>query len=200
MPLAGDLCEGMLIALGWPEPHEFDALTAMRNRPEVRSRFLDPRPLEAEANRQWLATGMQRPVEGLLSIRLRASGALCGMIGWSHWDPLDASVEIGRLVVDHRLAVRQLRAAGIVRSETYPGIGVDATNTLRDFLFESLGLRTMFAVYIGDNARSARVNRLGGGRLVATQQVARRDGSSVTLVRAELSRDEWLAVRKKARA
>ncbi|MEP7208062.1 MAG: GNAT family N-acetyltransferase [Casimicrobiaceae bacterium] len=194
IPLAGVLCRGSRVELGWPEEHEFDAMTILRNRPHIRNRFLDPRPLDLVANRTWLRTGMKRPEEGLLAIRLRDNGAFCGMIGWSHWDPAERTIELGRLVVD-AARVRRDRAAG---RDGYPGIAVDAGTTLRDWAFTHFRLAVMRSVYIGDNAPSARVHRLAHGRVVRSEQVTRRDGSVVCLTRVELRRDEWLALQENA--
>ncbi len=193
IPLAGMLCRGERVELAWPEEHEFDAITALRNRPRVRERFLDPRPLDPAANRGWLRSGMKRPEEGLLAIRLIEDATLCGTIGWSHWDPQARSVELGRLVVDPSLGRRRVRA-----HRGYPGIGADASTALRDWAFAAMDLALMRSVYIGDNVHSARVHRLAGGRIVSTGEVTRRDGSVVALTRVELRRDEWLALKREA--
>src|SRR5438034_4689061 len=97
IPLRGPLFEGCCVSVGWPEPNEIDALTALRNRPQIRSRFLDPRPLDLERNRDWINNGMKRPYEALLSVRLKRSGALAGAIGWSRGDPDEGSFELGRV-------------------------------------------------------------------------------------------------------
>jgi hypothetical protein len=44
IPDRGVLCEGRCIRVGRPLESEFDAITALRNRPEVSRQFLDSRP------------------------------------------------------------------------------------------------------------------------------------------------------------
>lgn len=82
----GVLCEGQLVKLGWPEEWEFDAITALRNELHVRKWFLDSRPLDPQANREWLRTGMKRPYEAVLSIRWKEDDSFLGTIGWSDWN------------------------------------------------------------------------------------------------------------------
>ena len=38
-PTSGVLFEGECVRVGWPEEDEFDAITALRNRPEMRRQF-----------------------------------------------------------------------------------------------------------------------------------------------------------------
>lgn len=194
IPLAGVLCHGRLVELGWPEEHEFDALTALRNRPPVRARFLDPRPLDIAANREWLRCGMRRPDEALLAIRQRTTGALCGMIGWSRWDRETGTLDLGRAVVD----VHAVRGHFAAAWHPHPGIGLDAGTTLRDYAFERMRVSVLRTVYIGDNAHSARLNRLAGGRISGRTREVRRDGSEVELVHAEMTREEWQHLREVA--
>lgn len=184
---AGVLCRGIHVDLAWPEEHEFDVLTAMRNRPGVRNRFLDPRPLDVIANRTWLRSGMRRPFEGLLSIRRRDGAFLLGMIGWSNLDRSERSVELGRLVVDAHAARLhpELRATG------YPGVAVDAGHALRDFMFEQAGMDLVRTVYLADNAPAKRINDIGRSRVVAVRPVQRPDGTTVDVIQLEISRSEW---------
>jgi hypothetical protein len=69
IPTEGVVAKGSGVVLGWPQPGEYDLITELRNRSSIRRYFLDARPLDLEANREWLASGMRRNVEGLLSIR-----------------------------------------------------------------------------------------------------------------------------------
>lgn len=188
IPTHGRLCGGTIVELGWPEEHEFDRLTALRNRPEVRANFLDARPLDPLHNRQWLRSGMRRPAEALLAIRLRPGGELCGMIGWTGWSPETRAPELGRVAVDRNVA----RAYGAVRPDGYPGIAVDAARALCNYLFETAGARIVRSTYIADNGHAARLNRLVGGRIVTRLRVSRPDGTFANVVNLELTRAEWL--------
>jgi RimJ/RimL family protein N-acetyltransferase len=190
IPLSGPLFEGRCVSVGWPESHEFDALTALRNRPQIRNKFLDPRPLDPERNREWIRHGMQRPFEALLSIRLKPSGALAGAIGWSRGDPDEGSFELGRVMVD--AAVVQRNRATLPAG--YVGVAADAGTGLRDFGFRNLGLSVIRCVFIDDNRLSRRAVLLGGGRIVGTSRVRRADGTEVTVVSLELRRTEWEAI------
>lgn len=187
LPLSGVVCHGSRVELGWPEPTEYDLLTAMRNRPAVRERFLDARPLDPERNRAWLATGMRRPFEGVLAIRL--GGSPVGMIGWSHWDPKAGTLELGRVIV----AADAVRRAGVVLPPDYPGVAADAAITLRDALFTLLDVQVMRSVYFADNALAARLNVAAGGTLASRRTVERPDGRTVELVEMQMTRETWLA-------
>ena len=190
IPLSGPLFEGRCVSVGWPESHEFDALTALRNRPQIRNKFLDPRPLDPERNREWIRHGMQRPFEALLSIRLKPSGVLAGAIGWSRGDPDEGSFELGRVMVD--AAVVQRNRATLPAG--YVGVAADAGTGLRDFGFRNLGLSVIRCVFIDDNRLSRRAVLLGGGRIVGTSRARRADGTEVTVESLELRRTEWEAI------
>jgi RimJ/RimL family protein N-acetyltransferase len=190
IPLRGPLCEGRCVIVGWPEDDEVDALTALRNRPQIRDKFLDPRPLDPERNREWIRCGMQRPFEALLAIRLKPSGVLVGAIGWSRGDPDEGSFELGRVMVD-AAAVRQHRQT---LPDDYVGIAADAGTAVRDFGFRDLGLAVMRSVFIADNRLSRRAALLGGARIVGTSRARRADGTEVSVVSMELRRDEWQAM------
>ena len=190
IPLAGTLFAGRCVTVGWPEPDEYDRITALRNRDAVRARFLDSRPLDLVRNREWLAHGMRRPREAVLAIRLAAGGAFVGAIGWSGYDPATGEFELGRVMVDGR-ALLPFRDA---LPADYPGIAADAGMALRDFAFGRMGVKRMTSVVIGDNALSRRAVLLGGARPVDTVAAKRADGTTVTLLRLEMTRDEWRAL------
>lgn len=195
IPLQGPLFEGREVRVGWPEPDEYDRITALRNRPAVRQRFLDPRPLDIERNREWLARGMRRPYEALLSIRLKRTGGFVGAIGWSAYDPATASFEMGRVMVDTGavLPYRDRFPPG------YEGIAADAGVGLRDFGFERMGLALMRSEVIGDNALSRRATLLGGARPAGRSRGVRADGTEVDLIHFEMTREEWLAIRSRSK-
>lgn len=190
IPLRGPLFEGRCVSVGWPEADEIDALTALRNRPRVRSKFLDPRPLDPVRNRDWINRGMKRPYEALLAIRLRPSGALAGAIGWSRGDPDEGSFELGRVMVD----AETLQRCHKDFPADYAGVAADAGTALRDFGFRVLGLALIRCVFIDDNRLSRRAVLSGGGRIVGTSRVLRTDGTEVTVTKLELRRAEWEAL------
>jgi RimJ/RimL family protein N-acetyltransferase len=187
IPLSGRLCEGRCVIVGWPEEDEIDALTALRNRPQIRSKFLDPSPLHPARNREWIRSGMRRPFEALLAIRLKPSSVFVGAIGWSRGDPDEGSFELGRVMVDTAV-VRQHRNA---LPRDYPGVAADAGMAVRDFGFRELGLSVIRSVFIAGNRLSRRAALLGGARVVGMASALRADGSEVPLVRLELARAEW---------
>ena len=100
IPERGVLCEGRCVRVGWPEEAELDAITALRNRPEVSRQFLDSRPLDAARNKQWLRDRANRPYEAVLAIRMKSDNAFVGTIGWSKGDPVAGALELGRVMVD----------------------------------------------------------------------------------------------------
>lgn len=187
IPLSGPLCEGRCVIVGWPEDDEIDLLTALRNHRQVRNKFLDPRPLHPARNREWIRSGMCRPFEALLAIRLKPSGVFVGAIGWSRGDPDEGSFELGRVMVDAAVVRRHRNAL----PADYPGIAADAGMAVRDFGFRELGLSVIRSVLIADNRLSRRAALLGGARIIGTSSARRADGTEVSLVRMELLRAEW---------
>ncbi len=188
--LDGPVTTGDRISLGWPEPTEYDTITALRNRPSVRRCFLDSRPLDPAANRIWLERGMQRPQEGLLSIRLGTRRTLCGTIGWSGYDPALGTFEIGRLMVDATV-VRSHRA---LLPAGYPGVAVDASRALLRYAFEHMRLAFVTSVLISGLALPRRVNLLAGGVIAGESERVRADGSRVRVTTFVLERERWQAL------
>lgn len=180
---------GEFVALGWVAPAEYDLVTALRNRPAVRAAFLDSRPLDPAANREWLARGMKRPREGLLSIRIGPRRVFCGTIGWSGYDPHLRTFEIGRLIVD-AAAVRPYRASFPAH---YPGVAVDACRALLRFAFDTMGLDYVTSVLLAGRALPRRVNLLAGGEPAGDAERERPDGSRVRVTCMRLTRERWLA-------
>lgn len=192
IPTHGVLFEGECVRVGWPEEDEFDAITALRNRPEMRGNFLDTRALDPARNREWLRHGMRRPYEAVLAIRMKHDDAFVGAIGWSHGDPLERSMELGRVMVDARKAIahRASLPAG------YAGVALDAGKGARDFGFSMLGLNVIRMQIIDGNRLSLSAACTGGGRIVGTEMAKRPDGSELKLIRLECSRDDWHRVRQ----
>ena len=195
IPLQGPLTEGECVRIGWPEDDEVDAITALRNRADVRRQFLDQRVLDVERNREWLRHGMNRPVEAVLSIRMKVDGAFIGAIGWSKGDPEERSFELGRVMVDARTLVRYRDCfpAG------YPGVAVDAGTAIRDFAFTSMGLQMIRMVVVEANRLSLRAAVAGGGRIVGSRTECRSDGPDIRLIDLEFSREDWMRLSAKAR-
>lgn len=194
IPLEGPLFDGVAVRVGWPEPREYDRITALRSRDGVREWFLDPRPLDLAANREWLARGMRRPQEAVLSIRLAADGAWVGAIGWSAYDREKGTMEFGRMMVDAD-SVLPHRAK---LPEGYPGVAADASSALRDYAFSRMGIERLTFSILRDNALSLRIARLGGARPIGEREAVRDDGSRVALIDLEMTRDDWLALKRDA--
>jgi RimJ/RimL family protein N-acetyltransferase len=194
IPLRGSLTEGKCVRIGWPEDAELDAITALRNRPDVRRQFLDQRVLDVDRNRDWLRHGMNRPYEAVLSIRMKLDGAFIGAIGWSKGDPAERSFELGRVMVDAPMLVRYRDAF----PADYPGVAVDAGTALRDFAFTALGLERIRAVVIEENRLSQRAVVAGGARVVGMRAEHRGDGSEIRLIDLECSRESWIRLTGRA--
>jgi RimJ/RimL family protein N-acetyltransferase len=188
IPEAGILCEGRCIRVGWPEESEFDAITALRNRPEISRQFLDSRPLDPVRNRQWLQHGINRPYEAVLAIRMKCDDALVGSIGWSKGDAAAGALELGRVMVDADKAI----AYRSLLPRDYAGVAVDAGTAVRDFLFTALPLRILRMTVIAGNSLSLRAATTGGGRVVASGTARRADGVEVEVAYLECSREDYI--------
>jgi dTDP-4-amino-4,6-dideoxygalactose transaminase len=114
-------------------------------------------------------------------------GVFVGTIGWSHGDPVAASIELGRVMVD-TLALRAHRHRLPIG---YPGVAVDAGIALRDYVFRVLGIELIRMVVIESNRLSLRAAVAGGARVAHTRLEARPDGSARKLVDLELTRADW---------
>jgi RimJ/RimL family protein N-acetyltransferase len=191
LPLEGTVAVGRLVSLGWPEPAEYDLITELRNRPATRACFLDSRMLDPAANRLWLSRGMNRPHEGLLSLRFGVQRVFCGTIGWSDYEPRMRTLEIGRLMVD--TAVLRTLKAGFPAG--YIGVAADAATALLDFAFETLGLDFVSTVFIAGNALARRINVLAGGQFAGDAERQRPDGSRVRVTCMRLNRQDWHGMR-----
>jgi RimJ/RimL family protein N-acetyltransferase len=190
IPDTGVLCEGRCVRVGWPEESELDAITALRNRPEISRQFLDSRPLDPVRNRQRLRHGINRPYEAVLAIRMKIDDAFVGTIGWSKGDAATGTLELGRVMVDADKAIGY-RA---MLPGDYAGVAVDAGMAVRDFLFASLPLRVIRMTVIAGNSLSLRAATTGGGRVVASGTARRADGVEVKVAYLECSREDCARV------
>jgi len=190
IPNAGVLCEGRCVRVGWPEESELDAITALRNRPEISRQFLDSRPLDPVRNRQRLRHGTNRPYDAVLAIRMKLDDAFVGSIGWSKGDVATGTLELGRVMVDAGkvIAYREMLPGD------YAGVAVDAGMAVRDFLFASLPLRVIRMTVIAGNSLSLRAATTGGGRVVASGTARRADGVEVKVAYLECSREDCARV------
>lgn len=188
IPDKGVLCEGRCVRVGWPEEPEFDAITALRNRPEISRQFLDSRPLDPARNRQWLRRGINRPYEAVLAIRMKSDDALVGSIGWSKGNVAAGELELGRVMVDAGKVI----AYRSILPPDYSGIAVDAGVTLCDFLFTALPLRVIHMTVITSNRLSVRAATTGGGKVVASGLQRRADGAEIPVTHIDYDRDTWM--------
>ena len=195
IPETGILCEGRCIRVGWPEESELDAITGLRNRPEISRQFFDSRPLDPVRNRQWLQHGINRPYEAVLSIRMKCDDALVGSIGWSKGDAEAGVLELGRVMVD----AGKLVAYRSLLPPDYAGVAVDAGVALTDFLFAALPLRVIHMTVITSNRLSVRAATTGGGKVIASGVQMRADGVEVPVTHIDFDRGAWLhrAVQRK---
>ena len=187
IPTCGEVTRGQRVLMGWPEPCEFDAITSLRNAKRVRKWFIDDAVLDLERNRNWLARGMNRPWEALLSIRLSTSGVFLGFGGWSGWNPELGVVTIGRLAIAHdRIVVlRRSFPAG------YCGVALDAAIATRDFAFREMQVQKILTSYIAENRHAERINRNLGRVPFGRSEIGRPDCRRLQMVDLELTRKRW---------
>jgi RimJ/RimL family protein N-acetyltransferase len=188
IPETGVLCEGRCIRVGWPEESELDAITALRNRPEISRQFLDSRPLDPVRNRQWLQHGINRPYEAVLAIRMKCDDTLVGSIGWSKGNAAARELELGRVMVDAGMVI----AYRSMLPPDYAGVAVDAGVALTDFLFTALPLRVIHMTVITGNRLSVRAATTGGGRVVASSLQRHADGVDIPVTHIDFDREAWI--------
>jgi RimJ/RimL family protein N-acetyltransferase len=190
LDLSGSIARRGNLELAWPEPHEYDLITELRNRDAVARWFLDRTRIDCEANREWLARGMRRGEEGLLSIRDCNTGGFLGTIGWTDFVRESRSACFGRLMLDMRAVLR----TGSARSDRRSSVAAEAGAMLREYAFESMGLDFLTTWYIKGNLLAARVNSAIG--MVIEQEGRRRsvDGADVATVELKMTREQWLGL------
>ena len=187
IPLEGTICKGLLIDLAWPDRSEYDLITNLRNQCDIRKWFIDDRPLDLATNHVWLAQGIQRPRESLLSIRLTKGNMFLGIIGWSNWDFVNGTAQFGRLAVD----LQRVKSLKDCLPPDYPGIAVDACQTLRDFAMNTMHLKEIRTSYIASNRLARRINHRIGLRPIGSSTVQRHDGAHIPVIELILTRKEW---------
>jgi len=187
IPLTGEVCRGETATLAWPSPEEIDRLVALRNRPSVRRWFLDDRPVDLEKSRAMLGDVGRRPRDGLLAVRTRASGRLLGALGWSDWDWAGGSASVGRVMIDF-VALRAAVDAGETGAVSPI---LEAARTMRDFAFQTLGVRTLRSFALCGNAPAEQLNAAIGMIAVGSGSATRPDGTSTTTTQYALDVDRW---------
>jgi dTDP-4-amino-4,6-dideoxygalactose transaminase/RimJ/RimL family protein N-acetyltransferase len=189
----GVVASGQGIVLAWPEPHEYDAITDLRNRESTSKWFMDRRKLDRMENRHYLAHGMRRGPEGLLVIRHEGSQRFLGTIGWSDLSPDQKVASFGRLMVDAHAVLESF--GRIPRGE--PGVAIRAAVLLRDYAFEVMGLAMLTTWYLADNEMAARVNAAVGMEIEGQSMRRGADGEPIATTQLRLSRHRWQELRRK---
>ncbi len=189
----GVLCYGLLVTIGWPEKHEYDLITNLRNRKLIREQFLDSSFLDISQNRFWLESGMQRPKESLLSIRFKEDNSFLGIIGWTNWNLITATACFGRLAVDNQ----KIKYFKDSIPKNYSGIGIDACKTLRDFAFSKMNIEYAESYLLADNIMSKKVNQSIGLIEVRRTIRSKTDGSKVETIEMGITKKEWLLLTTK---
>lgn len=182
IPMSGVVSAGSQVLLGWPEPREFDRITALRNRSFVRKWFLDDGLLDAERNRGFLAKNASDLTSAVLAVRCAKTGAFLGTIGWSQWDRHHRTAEFGRLAID----VAGVRGLGKPR----PRVAHEATRLLARLAFERLGMTCLYADVMRSNEKSLAVCRRLGMRVAAYPVKTRPNGERIEMVRFELTQGD----------
>lgn len=186
---SGVLCRNGRILLHWPEAHEFDLMTALRNRPSIRRWFLDDRGLDLAENRTFLMKNGEDPKTAVLAIRWVEDQHFLGTIGWSDWDQNQRRAQFGRLIVDPS-ALRKL-------SKPRPRLAEEASQLLMGFAFENMGLLSLYADVILYNRRSISLCRRIGMHPIFTHAKRRPSGEELEMMRLEIARENWLIARSK---
>lgn len=188
----GLLCEGRLITIGWPEKHEYDLITNLRNKTAVRKYFLDSRCLDITQNRLWLESGIQKPKESLLSIRFKNDSSFIGIIGWTDWNLVSSTACFGRLAIDSQKVKKMINCFPV----DYSGIGIDASETLRDFAFLKMKIEIAETFILSDNLISKKINESIGLKEFNRKIRKKRDGTMVETIEMKITKDEWLLLKK----
>jgi RimJ/RimL family protein N-acetyltransferase len=186
------LCNGDQVYLCWPDFSEFDEITMLRNKPNVRDSFLDNRTLNAEQNRKWLESKMERPKEALLSIRLKNNDCFLGTIGWSDWNIEMKTACFGRLMVNHE----KIKHIKHLLPDGYVGIALDACFALRDFAMTTMGIEFLRTYLFVNNQRAKKVNLRIGLEEVGRSVRQRVDGSNIETIEMLLTREKWKKIKQ----
>ena len=178
---------GTLVSLARPFPPEYDAITELRNRESIRRWFFDSRELDVERNRVWLAEKQSRCDSQVLVIRFN-DGSFLGFIGWSHFDGVGGSIQLGGV------ALQPDRYRAIARRLGYvPRIADQAGQLLIDFAFRTLRVSRVTAEVMRTNRRSAALCDRAGLSVVGTVEHCDEAGRAIEATIFRLTRDEWLA-------
>jgi dTDP-4-amino-4,6-dideoxygalactose transaminase/RimJ/RimL family protein N-acetyltransferase len=189
----GIVASGYGILLAWPEPHEYDLITNLRNHTSTSKWFLNQRRLNLIENRRWLSQGMRRGPEGLLVIRHEASQRFLGTIGWSDHHPDTKVACFGRLMVDISAVINTF--GRIPKNE--PRIATRAAILLRNYAFEVMGLTMLTTWYLEGNYLAAKVNKEVGMEIEGRFVRRGTNGEPVVTMQMSLSRSRWMQIRHK---
>lgn len=181
VPLEGELARGQAVVLGWPEAEEIDRITELRNGPQTQPWFLDRRPLDREANRQFLKGGLAKPFESILAVRWQHDHSFLGSIGWMDWQPAARKVALGRLMVDHKAVLK----VGSRFPPGYAGVAADAARTLGELVVRVLKVKYVTYCYLENNPRARRVAEAGGLLIRQQRTESTADGRRLVVVEAE---------------
>lgn len=176
------------LELAWPEPHEYDLITNLRNSNGVARWFPQQQKYDLATNREWLAKGMQRGKEGLLAVREAATGTFLGTIGWTDLTDAPRSACFGRLMLDARTAV----AIGIRTKAKEPSISAQAGIMLRDYAFEEMRMDFLTSWYFVNNRLSAKMNADIGLKPFGPRGSRELDGQLMETCELKLTRQDWL--------
>jgi len=183
----GILCKSKILAIGWPDPPEYDKITELRNRGNTRKWFFDTQEVSSIENRIWIESGCNRPKESILSIRLIKDNTFLGTVGWTNWDLEMRTANFGRLAVD----LSKIKQLVSLFPPDYPGVAIDACLTMRDFGMTTMQLNTIITFLKADNFMAKKVNESIGMKEVRRYNKAGSDGIPVETIEMRLTRKEW---------
>jgi RimJ/RimL family protein N-acetyltransferase len=190
--ITGVVCVGKQVIIGWPEPHEYNLITNLRNKDSVREWFFDDRLLDVEENKIWLANIIRRPKDALLSIRFKKDDSFLGTIGWSDWNLRSHTAFFGRLSVD-KSALKKIWAA---LPQDYCGVAIDSGIAIRDFAMENMGINTIKTYVFSNNTIALNVNQALG--LVEVNRILKTkiNGDNVEIIEMQLDKKKWKTIYK----
>jgi|CXWL01.1.fsa_nt_gi RimJ/RimL family protein N-acetyltransferase len=151
-------------------PCDFEEITALRNRQNIRKYFVDSRLIDSRESECWLAHASINPHDCLVAIWDDLLQIRLGVAGWVRVCSNECVYEAGRMILDPA-ALRSL--AGRRRK----GVGVQAARLALRYLFEGLGAQEIRTRTRSDNVLSLHLQRALG--FIAAPPVDQFGGVSV---------------------
>jgi RimJ/RimL family protein N-acetyltransferase len=171
---------GEKISLRPLERSDVDALLPWVNDPEVTRTLIIWRPMNREAELEFLDRTAKSEQDVVLGIVVKATGRLIGAAGLNLLDTRVRQCQFGIFIGD--------------AAERGKGYGTEATRLLTDFAFATLNLNRVWLHVTTENAAGIKAyERVGYRREGILRQAHYKEGRYVDLVTMAILRDEWAA-------